>query len=64
MLEVKIRKYQNRSIDSAQVIQELIEIAKKVREDKAKGKELGLSPEEEAFEGNLISQIYLILKQK
>ena len=49
MLEAVIRKYQNRSIDSAQVIQELIEIAKKVREDKAKGEELGLSPEEEAF---------------
>ena len=49
MLEAVIRRYQNRSIDSAQVIQELIEIAKKVREDKAKGKELGLTPEEEAF---------------
>ena len=49
MLEAVIKKYQNRSIDSAQVIQELIEIAKNVRDDKAKGIELGLSLEEEAF---------------
>jgi type I restriction enzyme, R subunit len=49
MLEDVIRRYQNRSIDSAQVVQELIEIAKQVREDKQRGKELGLSPEEEAF---------------
>ncbi len=49
MLEEAIRRYQNRSIDSAQVIQELIEIAHKIREDKDRGKELGLTPEEEAF---------------
>jgi type I restriction enzyme R subunit len=49
MLEEVIQRYQNRSITSAQVIQELIEIAKQVREDKQRGKELGLSPEEEAF---------------
>lgn len=49
MLEDVIRRYQNRSIDSAQIIQELIEIAKQVREDKLRGEELGLSPEEEAF---------------
>jgi len=49
MLEEAIRKYQNRSIDSAQVIQELINIAHKIKEDKNRGKELGLTPEEEAF---------------
>jgi type I restriction enzyme, R subunit len=49
MLEEAIRRYQNRSIDSAQVIQELIELAHKIREDKSRGKELGLTPEEEAF---------------
>jgi len=49
MLEEVIRRYQNRSIDSAQVIQELINIAKKIKEDKEKGNNLGLSPEEEAF---------------
>ena len=49
MLEKTIREYQNRSITSVQVIQELLEIAKDIKEDKKKGKELGLSPEEEAF---------------
>jgi len=49
MLEEAIRRYQNRSIDSAQVIQELIELAHKIKEDKSRGKELGLTPEEEAF---------------
>jgi type I restriction enzyme, R subunit len=49
MLEEAIRRYQNRSIDSAQVIQELIELAHKIRDDKSRGKELGLTPEEEAF---------------
>ncbi|PIN79451.1 DEAD/DEAH box helicase, partial [Candidatus Woesearchaeota archaeon CG10_big_fil_rev_8_21_14_0_10_34_8] len=49
MLEEAIRRYQNRSIDSAQVIQELIELAKQIRDDKSRGKELGLSEEEEAF---------------
>lgn len=32
MLEVTIRKYQNRIIEAAQVITELIELAKKMRE--------------------------------
>jgi len=49
MLEEAIRRYQNRSIDSAQVIQELIELAHQIKEDKSRGKELGLTPEEEAF---------------
>jgi type I restriction enzyme R subunit len=49
MLEEVIKRYQNRSIDSAQVIQQLIEIAKQVRIDKQRGEELGLSPDEEAF---------------
>ena len=49
MLEEAIRKYQNRSIDTAQVIMELIDIAKHMRDEKNKGKEFGLSEEEEAF---------------
>ena len=49
MLEEAIRKYQNRSIDSAQVIKELVEIAKEVREAQKRGEELGLTDEEIAF---------------
>ena len=49
MLSDAIKRYQNRSIDSAQVIRELIEIAKQMREEKENGKKLGLSEEEIAF---------------
>ena len=41
MLEKSIRKYQNRAIQAAQVIEELIGLAKQMREEAAKGEELG-----------------------
>ena len=49
MLEDAIRRYQNRTIEAAQVIEELIEIAKEMREDFARGQELGLNEDELAF---------------
>ena len=49
MLEATIRKYQNRAIETAQVIEELIAVAKQMREDAARGAELGLSDDEVAF---------------
>jgi len=49
MLEEAILKYQNRSIDSAQVIAELIELAKNIRTAQSRGEKLGLSEEEIAF---------------
>lgn len=49
MLEKTIRKYQNRSIDAAEVIAELVELAKQMREARRKGEELGLTSDEEAF---------------
>lgn len=49
MLEDTIRKYQNRTIEAAQVIAELLELAKKIRDEKDKGKDMGLSEEEVAF---------------
>ena len=49
MLENAIRRYQNRSIESAQVIQELIELAKEMREASQRGEALGLSEDELAF---------------
>ncbi len=49
MLDKTIKKYQNRSIDAAQVIAELVEIAKQMREARRRGKALGLSDDEEAF---------------
>jgi type I restriction enzyme, R subunit len=49
MLEETIRKYQNRSIETAQVIQELIGLAKDMREANQRGEKLGFSDEELAF---------------
>jgi hypothetical protein len=37
MLEATIRKYQNRTIEAAQVIAELIELAKQMREGHKRG---------------------------
>jgi len=49
MLERTIRRYQNHTIEAAQVILELIELAKEMREAKSRGEKLGLTEEEEAF---------------
>jgi len=49
MLEEAIRRYQNRAIEAAQVIEELIALAKKMREADARGESLGLSEDEVAF---------------
>ncbi len=49
MLEQAIRRYQNRAIETAQVIEELIELAKDMREANARGEELGLTEDELAF---------------
>jgi type I restriction enzyme R subunit len=49
MLEQTIRKYQNRAIEAAQVIEELIGLAKEMREANARGEQLGLSEDELAF---------------
>jgi type I restriction enzyme R subunit len=49
MLEATIRRYQNRTIEAAQVIAELIDLAKQMREDQKRGADLGLSDDEIAF---------------
>jgi type I restriction enzyme R subunit len=49
MLEETIRRYQNRAIEAAQVIEELIQLAKDMREANARGESLGLSEDELAF---------------
>jgi type I restriction enzyme R subunit len=49
MLEAAIRKYQNRAIETAQVIEELIQVAKEVREAANRGEKLGLTSDEVAF---------------
>ncbi len=49
MLEEALRKYRNRAIEAAQVIEELIELAREMREANARGEKLGLTDDELAF---------------
>ena len=49
MLEQTIRRYQNRTVEAAQVIEELIGLAREMREANARGERLGLSEDELAF---------------
>ena len=49
MLELTLRRYQNRSVEAAQVIEELIQLARELRETNARGERLGLSEDELAF---------------
>ena len=49
MLEQTLRRYQNRAIEAAQVIEELIQLARDLREASARGEALGLSEDELAF---------------
>lgn len=49
MLESVVKRYHNNQIDSAQVLQELSEIAKEMRLEDHKSHDLGLTPAEYAF---------------
>ena len=49
LLQNVIKRYQNRAIETAQVIEELIAMAKKFREAANRGAELGLSDDEVRF---------------
>ena len=49
LLEQSLRRYQNRAVEAAQVIEELILLAKEMREANARGEQLGLSEDELAF---------------
>jgi type I restriction enzyme R subunit len=49
LLEASLRRYQNRAIETAKVIEELIHLAKDMRAAEARGKQLGLTSDELAF---------------
>jgi type I restriction enzyme R subunit len=49
MLVSSIRKYQNRAIEAAQVIEELIALAKEMRKAAGRGAQLKLTEDEVAF---------------
>jgi type I restriction enzyme R subunit len=49
MLDQSVRRYQNRAIETAQVIEELIALAREMREAERRGERLGLTEDELAF---------------
>jgi len=49
MLEKTLKKYQNRAIETAQIIEELIALAKDMNAATARGENLGLTEDELAF---------------
>ena len=49
LLEAAIRKYQNRAIETTQIIMELIELAKQINEAEKRGENSGLTSDELAF---------------
>ena len=49
MLERALHRYHNRSVEAAQVIEELIQLAREMCEAKARGERLGLTDDEMAF---------------
>ena len=54
MLEWTIKRYQNRTIESAEVIAELIELAKHIKEEQEKWNDLWLQENEKAFYDALV----------
>ena len=49
MLEAALRRYQNRAVEAAQVVEELIDLAKEMRAANERGEALGLGKDELAF---------------
>ncbi|MBI1776748.1 MAG: type I restriction endonuclease subunit R [Proteobacteria bacterium] len=49
LLEQSLRRYQNRAIETAKIIEELIQLAKDMRKAAGRGEALGLSEDEVAF---------------
>lgn len=49
MLSEALNRYQNRTIDAAQVIAEIVELAKAIQEQRRRGHETGLTDDELAF---------------
>ena len=49
LLDSAILKYTNRNLTTAEIIAELVELAKKMRDEKNRGEELGLAHDEIAF---------------
>ena len=55
MLEKAVRAYNNKSIETAEIIEQLIELAKRMREEQKRGQKLGLDENEIAFYDALVN---------
>lgn len=55
LLERALRRYRSRAVETAQVIEELIALAREMREAAARGEELGLTDDELAFYDALVA---------
>lgn len=62
MLAAVVKRYQNRSIETAQVMEELVEMAKKFREAAGRGEALGLSDDEVKFYDALANNATAVLE--
>ncbi len=49
LLEKTIKQYTNRAIETARIVEELIDLAKTIKQDQEEGKKLGLNEDEVAF---------------
>lgn len=49
MLDKTIKRYTNKNVEAAQIIEELIELARKVRDEKSRGKQQDMTDDELAF---------------
>ena len=54
MLDKAIKAYTNKSIETAEVIEQLIELAKKMRDEQKRSKKMGLTEDEVAFYDALV----------
>jgi len=62
MLETAIKKYQNNLLTTAEIIQELINIAKHIKEADKEGEKLGLNTDKSVFIGSVFHSSHYTLK--
>ena len=62
LLDAAIAKYTNRSLTSAEIIAELVQLAKQMRDDKGRGAALGLADDEVAFYDAIVQNDSAVLQ--
>jgi type I restriction enzyme, R subunit len=64
MLEQAVKKYQNRAVTTAEVLTQLVKVAKEIKKEQTKGTELNLTDEEKAFYDALIQNEAAVKEMK